>query len=343
MLAVESGRVWNFSGSSRPAMPKSLFVFIWRVSGRKQIVLCALTIAVALLTAAPLELQRRIVDDAVQNGRIDYLFLMSAIYLGVLLLQGGLKYLLNVLRGWLVEDVTRRLRHMIFDGTQRADADVPVKKGAVVSMVAAEAEGLAGFVGDSISFPLMQAGTALSALGYLIWVEPRIAIFAALLYTPQLFVVPLGQRRINRWGNIHSRLLRKMGDPIVGSEMDRKGRPRFRRRFLRLVQGAFRTRIAIYRVKFFLTFFGNFVDALGPLIVLSVGGWLAIKGEVEVSTLVVFITGFQKVADPWDQLLTFYRTASNAAVKYQLIADALPADFTIGRPGERPGAGRRAD
>ncbi|WP_374654060.1 ABC transporter transmembrane domain-containing protein [Dongia sp.] len=305
-------------------MPQSLFVFIWRVSGRKQVLLCLLTVIVALLTAVPLELQRRIVDDAIHNREVAYLLLLAAVYLGVLLVQGALKYALNVFRGWLVEDVARLLRHLIFDGTQRNGAHAAVKKGAVVSMIAAETEDLAGFVGDSISFPLMQAGTALSALGYLIWVEPRIAIFAAVLYMPQFFVVPLGQRRINRWGNIHARLLRKMGDTIVGSEIDRKGRPRFRRRFHRLVQGAFRTRLGIYRVKFFLTFFGNFLDALAPLIVLSVGGWLVIEGEVEVSTLVVFITGFQKVADPWDQLLTFYRTASNANVKYHLIADALP-------------------
>lgn len=341
-------------------MPKSLFAFIWQVSRRKQIFLCVLTVIVSLLTTVPLELQRRIVDDAIHDGTVGYLVLLSGIYLAVLFLQGGLKYVLNVYRGWLVEDVARLLRHLIFDGTQDNKIATPkpseeksgtVQKGAVVSMVASEAEDLAGFVGDSISFPLLQAGTALSAMGYLIWVEPRIALFAVALYLPQLLVVPLGQRRINRWGNIHARLLRKMGDTIVGSGTDRKGRPKHQRRFKRLVQGTFRTRLAIYRVKYFLTFFGNFLDALAPLIVLSVGGWLVIKGEVEVSTLVVFITGFQKVADPWDQLLTFYRTASNAGVKYRLIADALPADIVIdrkagrknGRPGDRIDAVRRAD
>jgi ABC-type multidrug transport system fused ATPase/permease subunit len=309
-------------------MPHSLLVFIWQVSGRRQILLCGLTLVVSLLTTLPLELQRRIVDDAIHGKAVDLLLLLSAAYLGVLLVQGGLKYALNVYRGYMVEHVARDLRHRIFDGTQGKDGAHLVKQGAIVSMVAAEVEDLAGFVGDSVSFPLLQAGTALSAMGYLIWVEPRIALFAILLYLPQLLVVPLGQRRINRWGNIHARLLRKMGDTIVsagaGPGFDRHGRPKFRRRFLRLVTGAFRTRRAVYRVKFFLTFFGNLLDALAPLIVLSVGGWLVIKGEVEVSTLVVFITGFQKVADPWDQLLTFYRTASNANVKYHLIADALP-------------------
>lgn len=319
-------------------MPRSLFAFIWQISYRQQILLCILTVIVSVLTTAPLELQRRIVDEAIHAGEIDYLFLLSGIYLVVLLIQGGLKYGLNVYRGRIVETVTRLLRHTIYTGTQGSTpAPKPhsgeVKKGAVVSMVAAEAEDLAGFVGDSISFPLLQAGTAVSAMGYLIWIEPRIAIFAAALYLPQLLVVPLGQRRINRWANIHARLLRKMGDAIVGSETDHLGRPRYKRRFWRLVDGAFHTRIRIYHVKYFLTFFGNFLDAAAPLIVLSVGGWMVIKGEVEVSTLVVFITGFQKIADPWDQLLTFYRTASNASVKYHLIADALPAGALAAKEG----------
>jgi hypothetical protein len=52
---------------------------------------------------------------------------------------------------------------------------------------------LAGFVGDSFSFPLMQGGTAAFVIGYLLWVQPTIAMFAILLYLPQLVVVPLGQ------------------------------------------------------------------------------------------------------------------------------------------------------
>ena len=317
-------------------MPRSLFAFILKVSYRQQIVLCALTVVVSLLTMVPLELQRRIVDEAIHAGKVSYLAVLSGIYLAVILIQGGLKYGLNVYRGQLVEHVARLMRHIIYQGTQvaapaRQDGKngATVDKGAVVSMISAEAEDLAGFVGDSISFPLLQGGTALSALGYLFWIEPKIAAFAAILYLPQLVVVPFGQRKINRWAVAHARLLRKTGDAIVQSETDRHGRPKYERRFRRLVTGAFNTRIKIYRVKFFLTFFGNFLDAVAPLIVLLVGGWLVIQGKAEVSTLVVFITGFQKVADPWDQLLTFYRTLSNARVKYLLIADTLPPDLPL--------------
>jgi len=94
--------------------------------------------------------------------------------------------------------------------------------------------------------------------------------------------------------------------------------------FRALVDESFHARIMVYRIKFFLTAFGNLLDAVGPLIVLVVGGWFVIQGSMPVGTLVVFISGIQKIADPWDQLAGFYRTMSNARVKYKLIADTLP-------------------
>jgi hypothetical protein len=65
--------------------------------------------------------------------------------------------------------------------------------------------------------------------------------------------------------------------------------------------------------------------------VLTLGGYLAIIGETQVSTLVVFISGLQKIADPWDQMITFFRTISNTGVMYDMIREKL-----AGTPGELP-------
>lgn len=311
-------------------MPSSLYAFIWRSSRRQQIWLTLITLIVAPMSMVPLELQRRIVDEAIKDRNLRYMILLCGVYLIVLLMQGGLKYWLNVYRGSLVERIALQLRNRVFEvlvkGSPKQRDRAPLtSKGAIVSITSSEVEEVAGFVGDSISFPLLQAGTAFGTLGYLFWVQPEIAAFALALFVPQMVIVPMGQRRINRWAAIHARLLRKLGGTIVSSEGGKPRSPRhLDRRFARLAQGAFSTRVRIYRVKFFLTFIGNLIDALGPLIVLSFGGWLVLQGKAEISTLVVFISGFQKVAEPWDQLLTFYRTRSNARTKYRLIAEALP-------------------
>jgi len=311
-------------------MPQSLYRFIWQSSRKQQVWLVLLTLIVAPMSMIPLELQRRIVDDAIHNGDLRYMLLLCGLYLVVLLAQGGLKYILNVYRGGLVERIALQLRERIFgrlvdEPLKHGRPQTAVDRGAVVSMTSAEVEEVAGFVGDSISMPLLQAGTAFGTLGYLFWVQPEIAAFAVALFVPQMVIVPFGQRRINRWAAIHARLLRKLGGVIVMVETGLPLRHR-ERRFSKLARGARTTRVLIYRVKFFLTFLGNFIDAIGPLIVLAVGGYLVMRGRAEVGTLVVFISGFQKVADPWDQLLTFYRTTSNARTKYRLIVDTLPAE-----------------
>src|SRR4030095_16799436 len=110
-------------------MPPTLYAYIWRNSRRGQIILCVLTASVSFLTAVPLELQRRIVDDALPARSLTLLLGLAAAYLGVLLVQGGLKYALNVYRGRLVEEITRRLRLTIFDATRPRAADDHVHHG----------------------------------------------------------------------------------------------------------------------------------------------------------------------------------------------------------------------
>ena len=83
-------------------MPKSLYGFIWQESGRQQVWLCLLTLLVVPLSTVPLELQRRIINDALGSGNARTLLLLCGLYLATILLQGGLKYLLNLYRGRVV-------------------------------------------------------------------------------------------------------------------------------------------------------------------------------------------------------------------------------------------------
>ena len=65
------------------------------------------------------------------------------------------------------------------------------------------------------------------------------------------------------------------------------------------------------------------LHSLGPVSVLVVGGYLVIRGQTEVSTLVVFISGFNRISDPWAELVAFYRSVSHAHVIYDLVRSAL--------------------
>ena len=54
-----------------------------------------------------------------------------------------------------------------------------------------------------------------------------------------------------------------------------------------------------------------------------VGGYLAIEGATTIGTVVAFISGFRRLADPSRELLAYYRLAAETRVQCRLIAKWL--------------------
>src|SRR5499427_5245159 len=78
-----------------------------------------------------------------------------------------------------------------------ADETRKNKSGALVTTISSQAEAVGKFVGDCISTPIVQAGTLLSVLSYMLYTEPRLGLVVLFIAVPQLFIVPMIQRRIN--------------------------------------------------------------------------------------------------------------------------------------------------
>lgn len=299
-------------------MPQgSLYRYILQITRRRQVLASLLTLLLAPLAAVPLELQRRIVDDAVPQGDSSLLFALGGGYIAVMLVQNALKYTLNLTKGRVLEDIARDIRQAML--RRLAAAGAPPAGGTVADVLVAESEEVAGFASESLSVPLLQGGTILFVLGYLVWVEPLIAVLAAAIYLPQATVVPLVQHRINRITRLRTRMMRR----LTGAAIAARGGVPPAAAFGGQIERLYRLRIAIYRRKYFLTLLGNLLDAAGPLAVLVAGGWLVLHGQTTIGALVVFLTGLQRIADPWDQLVSFYRSVSNARIAYGLIAGAL--------------------
>lgn len=294
-------------------LPRGLFAYVWRVSGPQQVRLILLTALVFPLSMAPLELQRWIVDKAILKGDWALLWQLALLYLAVLLVHGGLKFCRNVYQGRVGEGVVRRLRRRMVDyplGRKQ-------QSGAHVSMVAAEADAIGGFVSESLAFPLLQGGIIATVAGYMLWVNPLIALVALGVMLPTLVVAPLVQRRIDTLVEDKTGLLRELGDDIVEEDSQAGDAEKS------AIQSIYDVRIRIFYYKFFLKFFNNFVGHIGPLGVLLFGGWLVIRGEAELGTIVAFISGFEKIVDPARQLLAYYRRQSQMRVQYRLVRKAF--------------------
>ncbi|MEO8145587.1 MAG: ABC transporter ATP-binding protein [Betaproteobacteria bacterium] len=303
-------------------MPATLFGYIWQVSARYQVGLCLLSVAVFLLSAAPLELQRRIVNDAIGKGAVDTILWLAIAYAAVALTEGVVKLWLNIYRSWVSERAVRHLRLGIgaLTGNALAAENRAASEGVEISMILTESEPIGGFVGMSISEPLLQGGVLLSVFGYLVWLEPWMALVSIAVFSPQLVFVPMMQRAMNRRASERIHTLREVSGGIVGAS---GGDAALATAQDGHIDHVFALNMGIFKIKFTMYFLMNLMHHLGVAAVLGVGGWFAVQGRIEVGTVVAFVSGLAKVNDPWGDVVNWYREMTAVEMRYQLVAEAM--------------------
>jgi len=326
------------TGDDTPA--RSLYGYVWRMSGWHQAWLSLLAALVAGLSMAPLELQRRIVNNAIGGEDLPLLGVLAAVYLAVVVLQTGLKYLLRVGQGWVSESAIRYTRRHLLGIHQsrragpdrgdeagrsergRAEGGGGDEGGRAVSIIGAEVEQLGGFAGEAVAEPLVSGGMMLAILGYMFVVEPVLAAACLAFFVPQAIGVPIIQRVVNRFIERRIGLLRDFGEQValagaqshsghnagLGADHDAK------------LDAIYGNRIRIHLWKFASKGLVNLFNGLAPVTALIVGGYLVIIGQTSLGVVVAFISGFERLADPLRELIAFYRLAAQSRVRHDAIA-----------------------
>jgi ABC-type bacteriocin/lantibiotic exporter with double-glycine peptidase domain len=303
-------------------MPRTLFGYIWRASARQQGGLAALSVIVFLLSAVPLELQRRIVNDAIARGATSAVLGLAGAYVAFALTEGGIKLWLNIYRARVSESTVRELRHEIGATTSNVAVaeDRALAEGIEISMILSESEPIGGFAGISISEPLLQGGILVSVFGYLAFLEPWMALLSLAVLSPQIVFVPLIQRAISQRAEARIRTLREVSGEIVGAA---GGDAALAAAQDGHIDRVFRINMGIFKLKFTMNFLMNLMHHLGVATVLGVGGWYAVQGRLEVGTVVAFVSGLAKVNDPWGDIVNWYREMVVVSMRYRLVADAM--------------------
>jgi ABC-type bacteriocin/lantibiotic exporter with double-glycine peptidase domain len=239
------------------------------------------------------------------------------------LAQGGTKLALNIYRGWVGERAKRDLRRRVHTFVETRGAAPPAveAQGIAVSMIVAEVEPIGGFVGESVSEPLLQIGIMLSVLGYLVHIDPWMALAAFGLFIPQLVFVPLLQSAVNRRTGARIQVLRQLGIAIIagnGAAADESSRVDDRR-----IDKAFALDMGIFKLKFSMNFLMNVCNHLQIISALLVGGWWVYTNRLEIGGVVAFISGIGRLNDPWGDLVNYFRDVNVTQIKYCLLADAV--------------------
>lgn len=291
-----------------------LYRRIWSATGRAQLVLIVLSLAIAALAAAPLQFQKDIVNGL--GGSIDrrQLVMLCAGYLAVLVASSGLKFVLRYRSSVLSESVIRRIREVIYKNREGAKAWTTDQRGTLVTMIAAEAEEVGRFAGMAIASPLVQMGTLVSVVAYVAANQPVLGLFLIAVVVPQAVIVLTLQKFVNERVAKRVRILRHATGSIAAGEVNG------------IAQGVlddfdqiFETRRQVFKLKLSMKLALNILNGLGTVGIMLIGGFLVLNGQTDIGSVVASLSALTRIIGPWMEVIAFYRELSAVRVKFELL------------------------
>ncbi|MEZ5844585.1 MAG: ABC transporter ATP-binding protein/permease [Hyphomicrobiaceae bacterium] len=293
-----------------------------------------------------------VVSDGVALERLGYLLALSGLFLFFVVCNGGFKLAINLSKGILAERMLRRMRFDLFSRLMRfRPEDIRVVKPAeAASMINNEVEPVGGFIGDAFIQPAFLGTQALTALIFILVQSFWLGLVAAAVVLAQAVLIPYLRReqvRLGRERQLASRRLAgRIGEMVDGAQLlaghglTRYGLAEIGDRLGRL----FDIRVRLFKRKFAVKFLNNFLAQVTPFFFYAVGGYLALKGSLDIGQLVAVIAAYRDLPPPIKELIDWDQQRADAAVKYEQVVLQVsgrmlkPADDGAALP-----AGRIAD
>jgi len=319
----------------------SIYRYILKHTKKDQIFILLLTLLSMPVIYVSLEIPKIIINSAISGlgipdeffgfeiTQIDYLLLLCFLFLILVLIAGGLKYVTNVYRGIVGERMLRRFRFDLFSRILRFPNHrfKQVSQAEMLPMVTAETEPLGGFIGDAFALPAMQGGMLFTYLFFIFNQDLLLGLAAVALYPPQIYFIPKLQNKVNQLAKQRVQAVRhlsdKLGEAISGvSDIHVNDTSHYEKAHVSGRLGKiYGIRFEIYKRKFFIKFLNNFLGQLTPFFFFSIGGYFVIKGELTLGALVAVLAAYKDLASPWKELLKFYQITEDVRVKYAQVID----------------------
>jgi ATP-binding cassette subfamily B protein len=278
---------------------------------RSTVVVVCMLIAAALNLAPPL-LLKRIIDVAIPQRNLDQLWICcAAMIVGPLLagtLQVGQKYGAEIIGQQVMLD----LRVALYSHLQKMPFEffTRQKPGEIVSHVLNDVQGVGGAITGTLVDLIENTVVLASTLVLAFLLDWRLAI-VAVAFLP-VFVAPTrrvgrarkalkrsAQMRVAELTGLVTETLSVSGILVLklfnGGDTEIR---RFRNKADELKQLALEQSLV---GRWFRLLLGSF-EAVGPAIVLALGGWLVVRGEIPLGTVVAFVATMKRLYSPASQL-----------------------------------------
>ncbi|CCH49145.1 ABC transporter transmembrane domain-containing protein [Pseudodesulfovibrio piezophilus] len=283
-------------------------------------------ITVALRVLAP-EMEKRIINEAIGLRDLPALWRYCAIYIGAVTLAGVLKFVINLMQVSIGERALLVIRNRLYEHL----LSLPVQfyrrtsPGNVISYIITEFIPVATFIGQAVAMPTVNILTFLAMAAYMLHLNLTIGLIAILIYPVEILVLPRIQkyfRRASRRRIKHTqRLSGLVGEAVSGvHEVHANASiPLEKARFSKILNEMYKATVMQNGIKFAIKFVNNFFMSLGPFVLFLVGGYYAINGHLDVGSIVAFMSAFQKLYDPWKELMEFWQVYQDSSVRYKQI------------------------
>ena len=310
---------------------KPLFAWVLERHRGLQMLLLLLIVAAIFLRVFPLEMQKRIVNSAIGLRNLNALYLYCGLYLGAVLLAGLFKYVINLLQGYIGQKILLRIRTELYDHI--LSLPLPFFRrtppGMVIASLTSELSAIGEFMGGAIAVPVINVLTLVSFAAYMAYLEPLLAAVSFSIYPVEIVIIPFLQKRFNRLNRDRIEATRTMSN-IIGEAVSgmheiqgHAGYPLENQKLGRCASRLFEIRLRMNHFKFLIKFANNFFQSLGPFILFIIGGYLTIAGRFDLGALVAFLSAYEKLYDPWKELMDYYQDYQDSKVRYRQVMDAF--------------------
>lgn len=306
---------------------KTLFSWILTRYHGLQLGILALIVVTIFCRVFPLEMQKRIVNDAIRFRKMEVLLIYCGLYLGAVVLAGVLKYAINTLQGYIGQKVLYEIRSQLYEHILRLPMPFfrKTSPGMVISFLTSELSAVGEFLGSGLTVPIINILTLITFAGYMFTLNPLLALLSISIYPAEVLLIPILQKRLNRLNqdriDVTRSLSNTIGEAISGMH-EVHGNSSYgleSQKFCKLAGELLALRNRMNILRFGLKFVNNFFQSLGPFMLFLIGGYLAITGRLDLGALVAFLSAYEKLYDPWKELMDYYQDYQDSRTRYQRV------------------------
>ncbi len=313
---------------------RSLFYWILRRHRGMQLILLVVIVVSLFFKVFPLEMQKRIINRAIYLQDIDLLFLYCGLYIGAVTIAGLLKYAINVLQVSIGQKILVEMRNELYNHVLQLPLQFyrKMQAGTVISAMTAELNTIGFFLGGAIAIPVTSILTFLVFLIFMINLNPWLALLSTGIYPVELFVIPWLQKKYNNLNKKRVQTTRKMSNVVneaITGIHEIHGNASYgleERKLSSFVDKLYALMRRLFLVKYGIKFANNLFQSFGPFFLFLVGGYMAIHGQFTIGALVAFLSAYEKIYDPWKEMIEYYQSYQDAQIRYAQIMSIFDLD-----------------